>query len=277
MQALILAIFSSALVSIIMRLSEGRISNKMGFFLANYSVCTLLGIFFTSQNAAGIGFGAFPILFGAFSGFLFLYSFVLFRKNVERNGVVLSATFMKLGVLIPTLMAIVIFGEQPHLAQLLGIGLAIAAILLLHLEPGSGGLGRGSWLLLLLLFLSGLTDGTANIYDKLGSAQGKDLYLVCTFLMAMVLSGVLAIWNHQKITLCDIAFGAAIGIPNYFSSRFLLGALRSIPAMIVYPVYSVATIVVITAFGVLLFHEKLSRRKGIALLIIFAALALLNL
>lgn len=279
MQSLIFAILSSALVSIIMRLSEEKVTNKMSFFLANYAVCTLLGVFFTVQGGGvrGTFSPAFPILFGCLSGFLFLYSFVLFRKNVARNGVVMSATFMKLGVLIPTLMAILIFREQPRVPQILGICLAVAAILLLHLEPGSTGLGSGKWLLLLLLFLSGLTDGTANIYDKLGAPEGKDLYLVFTFLTAMVFSGILAFAAKQRICLWDIGFGAAIGIPNYFSSRFLLGALRTVPAVVVYPVYSVATIVVITAFGVLLFREKLGLRKLLALLIIFAALALLNL
>lgn len=279
MQSLILAILSSAGVSLIMRLSEGRVKNKMGFFMANYAVCTLLAGMFTLKAAGGFltdGFG-FALGLGAFSGFLFLYSFVLFRQNVARNGVVMSATFMKLGVLIPTLMAILIFREQPKLTQLVGIVLAVAAILLLNLERGASGQASGKWLLVLLLVLSGLTDGTANIFDKLGNPASKDSYLVFTFLTALLFSGACAFFGKEKIAPADLLFGAAIGIPNYFSSRFLLGALRTVPAVVVYPVYSVATIVVITAFGVLLFRETLERKKAAALLMIFAALALLNL
>lgn len=278
MTALLLAITSSALVSIIMRLSEGRVKNKMGFFMSNYAVCTLLAMSFTMQQLPPIEQGfLFTLALGAFSGFFFLYSFVLFRQNVEKNGVVMSATFMKLGVLIPTLMAILLFREQPRLVQLAGIALAVAAIVLLNFRKSAAGEAKGKWLLLALLFVSGFTDSTANIFDKLGNPIYKDIFLVFTFLTAFCCSLVPVVLSTQKISLWDIGFGAAISIPNYFSSRFLLNALQTVPAMVVYPVYSVGTIVVITLAGVLAFHETLDRRKTIALLLIFAALALLNL
>lgn len=275
MQSLLLAIASSALVSIIMRFSEGKVGNKMGFFMANYLVCTLLAGFFVLNKPIVIT--PFAIGLGVFSGFVFLYSFVLYRQNIGKNGMVMSATFMKLGVLIPTLMAIFIFRESPSVLQILGIVLALGAIILLHFEKDAAGQAQGKWLLLLLLLVSGFTDGTANIFDKLGTAESKDVYLIFTFLTAFVCAAGLALRGGQKVTVMDILFGAAIGIPNYFSSRFLLGALETVPAVVVYPVYSVGTIVVITLVGVAVFHEQLNRKKLISLGIIFAALALLNL
>ena len=67
-----------------------------------------------------------------------------------------------------------------------------------------------------------------------------------------------------------------IGVPNYFSARFLLHALSTVPAVIAYPVYSVATIVSITLAGVFFFKEHLTKRQWIALGIILIAVALLN-
>ena len=46
--------------------------------------------------------------------------------------------------------------------------------------------------------------------------------------------------------------------------------------MIAYPTYSVATIVMVTLVGVAVFREKLSRRQIVSMLLIFAALVLLN-
>ena len=46
--------------------------------------------------------------------------------------------------------------------------------------------------------------------------------------------------------------------------------------MIVYPVYSVGTIIAVTLMGLAVFHERLSRQKAGALVLILAALALLN-
>jgi multidrug transporter EmrE-like cation transporter len=74
----------------------------------------------------------------------------------------------------------------------------------------------------------------------------------------------------------DLVFGLMVGIPNYFSSRFLLKALGYLPAIIVYPTYSVATISVVTLAGLVFFKEKLGRRQMAAIGIILAALVLLN-
>ena len=74
----------------------------------------------------------------------------------------------------------------------------------------------------------------------------------------------------------ELIFGLLVGIPNYFSSRFLLRSLSYVPAVIAYPTYSVATMLVITLVGVLAFREKLGRRQWAALGIILVALGLLN-
>ena len=117
----------------------------------------------------------------------------------------------------------------------------------------------------------------ANIYDKMGSTLLKDHYLIFTFFMAAVLSLVLTIRSRKKIHFYDILFGVIIGVPNYYSARFLLLALGSVPAVITYPVYSISTIALIAAAGVLLFREKISKQKAVSLGIIMVSLVCLNL
>ena len=95
--------------------------------------------------------------------------------------------------------------------------------------------------------------------------------------MALILCGVLCIFRRQTLCWQDALFGLLIGIPNYFSARFLLLSLAQLPAVVVYPSFSVGTIVLVTLAGVLFFKEKLSTRKWIALGVILGALVLLNL
>ena len=71
-------------------------------------------------------------------------------------------------------------------------------------------------------------------------------------------------------------FGVLLGVPNFYSVRFLLDSLNTVPAVIAYPTFSVSTIMVVTLAGVAFFKEKLSKRQWIALGIILLALALLN-
>lgn len=276
---LILAIASSALISILMRYGDDKIENNMGMFIVNYLVCALLSKAFMGGTplivtADGIGLA---VGLGIVSGIMYLLNFVLLKQNIQKNGVVLSSIFMKLGVIIPTIMAILIFHEKSKLTQIIGVILALAAIVMIHFEKEDMNKARFKYLLVILLLASGFTDSLANVYDKLGNSDLKDHYLLFTFAAAAICAGIL--WVKQKEKMCrwDVIFGICIGVPNYFSARFLLGALHQIPAVIVYPVYSVLTIVTIIFAGVLIFGEKLSRKKVIAILMIFAALVLLNL
>lgn len=273
-----LAIISSALVSTVMRFGEGKIKNNMGMFVTNYLVCTILSriymghqSIFTWQEGMTTAIGL-----GLISGVLYLASFVLFQQSIRKNGVVLSATFMKLGVLIPTIMAIVIFHERPKILQLLGVALAILAIVIIHFEKEDVDTGRYMLLLIILLVGSGMTDSMANIYDKMGSSSLKDHYLLLTFAAAGVCALFLWLKERQGLCMWDVMIGISIGIPNYYSARFLLLALHDIAAVIVYPVYSVVTIVVISVISMILFKERLSRKKMVAIGVIFISLVLLN-
>lgn len=274
---LILAIASSALVSIMMRLGEAKCSSKMALLVSNYTVCSILGGFFTLQSgipetSQGLGFA---VLLGIFGGFLFLYSLVVFQKSISRNGVILSSTFMKLGVLVPTLLAMIVFREQPKAVQLAGLALAVCAIILMNYEKGHQA-ASGKGLLLLLLLVCGGTDALTNVYDKLGAEGWKDLFLLVIFFTALVFSAVLLMQEGRKPTATDFLVGIGVGIPNYFSSRFLLGALKTVPAVVVFPVYSTSALLMITLAGVLLFRETLDKKKASALALILAALVLLN-
>lgn len=274
---LLLAIASSALVSITMRLSETKIRNNIAMLAVNYMMCTFLAWAYT-------GFGGFrpaeletqtTVIFGAINGVLYLAGFVLLQRNIQTNGVVLSATFIKLGLLVSMVVSVVCFGERPEPWQWLGFLLAVAAIVLMNYRPGAGKAGNMAGLLLLLL-AGGGGDAMSKIFEELGNPAFSDHFLLTTFLTALGLCLILFAVRKEKVGMWEVLFGLLIGIPNFFSAKFLLGALKDIAAVIVYPVYSVATILVVTVTGVLAFREKLEKRQWMALGMILVALALLN-
>ena len=95
--------------------------------------------------------------------------------------------------------------------------------------------------------------------------------------MALLLCFLLAFRKKQLPGVWEWLFGALIGIPNFYSCRFLLLSLATVPGVVAYPVYAVAGILLVTLAGTLFFREKLNRRQWIALAIILLALVLLNL
>ena len=281
---LILAILCSSAVNVVMRLSEGRSGNVFVMFMTNYAVCAFIAfLFLGGQTPFAPREGMrFAVLLGLIGGCIYLASLTLLRVNITKNGVMLASVFMKLGVLVPALMAIFFFREKPTALQLIGFAVAVAAILVIYIEPkaektdGSGSRAWALFLLLALLVTSGLVGSLANIYDKLGVREIKDHFLFCNFLTAFVLSGIAALISRKRVSPWDPLLGVMIGVPNYFCTRCLLLSLSHLPAVVVYPVYNIGAIVVISLFGILLFGERPGRRKLIGLGMILAALALLN-
>ena len=280
---LILAILSSMLVSVLMRLSGKFSKNGMTMLAANYAMCTVAALALACGDSSLVPAGEglpMTLLLGGVSGVLYLLGFVLLRWNIGRSGVVLSATFQKLGVIVPTLAAVTIFREKVQWLQMVGVAVAIAAILVMHEKQpeGNGKSGHGGMAgLIALMLCGGVCDVMAKVFENLQMAEGfNDLYLVFTFGTALVLCAALCVAKRQGITWGDVLCGVAIGIPNYMSARFLLLALTRLEAVVVYPTFSVGTIVLVTLVGVLAFREKLNVRKGLALGMILCALVLLN-
>ena len=141
----------------------------------------------------------------------------------------------------------------------------------------TGSTAAGSILLLLaLLLVSGFADSMVNIYDNVGIPGLNDLFLVSIFFFALVCSVILYFVRKEKMGKWDIIFGLLIGVPNYYSSRFLLAALKDVPAVVAYPIYSVATLLIISIVGVICFKEHLTKRKIIGLAMVIAAVAMLQ-
>lgn len=261
---LILAILCSAGVSIFMRASEKYCQGHYGILLMNYVVCVLAGLILTGRGLTQTDGKGMPvtIVFGVVTGLLYCGSFILLQWNVRKNGVILSSTFMKLGVIVPAVLAVVWFGERPGWNQGLGFILAITAILMIHLEKGKIRTEKAYTIGLLLLLLGGgLGDSMAKFYDVYGNPGLGSFFLMLSFLVSGIISGILVFRGREKITKYEVLFGVLIGIPNYFSARFLLWALADIPAVITYPTYSIAAMALIGAAGVLMFREKLTKRQ----------------
>lgn len=276
---LILAILCSAGVSIFMRASEKYCQGHYGILLMNYVVCVLAGLILTGRGLTQTDGKGMPvtIVFGVVTGLLYCGSFILLQWNVRKNGVILSSTFMKLGVIVPAVLAVVWFGERTGWNQGLGFILAITAILMIHLEKGKIRTEKAYTIGLLLLLLGGgLGDSMAKFYDVYGKPGLGSFFLMLSFLVSGIISGILVFRGREKITKYEVLFGVLIGIPNYFSARFLLWALADIPAVITYPTYSIAAMALIGAAGVLMFREKLTKRQWGAYLLVILAVGLLN-
>ena len=274
---LLLAIFSSSMISIVMRFSSGKISANLSMLATNYFICSFLGAAYAGFDLAAAedpGFSR-TVVIGLISGVLYLAAFVAFQTNTNKRGVVLSSVFMKLGLLVPIVVSVLFFKELPTAVQIIGFCIAIFAILLINLRNDGRGKGFGFGLILMLL-LSGGADVMAKIFDVFAPQAHSALYLFYNFATAFTLCVLLVIQKKERPGLRELLYGALIGIPNFFSAKFLLASLTKLPAVVVYPSFSVGTMLIVTMIGVLVFRERLSKLQWGAMGAIVAALILLN-
>ena len=259
---LLLAIASSTMVSVFSRMSTGRTKNRNVMVAFNYLACSVTGFALMRTtdvfpDAQGLDTA---MLMAVIGGAMYLCGFQLLQWNIGKNGVVLPATFQKLGVLVPTVCALVVFKETPTLLQAIGFVTAIAAIFMIR--GGDGGQKRGSTAgLIALLVMGGSVDALGKFYNEWGNPAIKDHYLFYVFFCAFVYAAALCVIKREKPDCWDAVFGVLVGVPNYLCSRFLLLSLSDIPAVVAYPTFSVGTIVCVTLIGCFCFRERLSRRQ----------------
>lgn len=274
---LCLAIISSAMTAVIMRLSAHKVTANISMLAMNYLTCLLLAAVYAEFRVFSFARTGFPmtVTMGLFNGVLYLLGFVLLQYNTRKNGVVLSSVFIKLGLLVPIVLSIFLFREMPTWVQSIGFVLAVGAIILINYEKGTSITGSKPTLILMLL-AGGSGDAMSKVFEVYGPAGFGDTFLFYTFVSAGILCLLLVLYKKERFDKTALFFGVLVGIPNFFSAKFLLMALSYLPAVIVYPTFSVATILVVTLAGTALFKERLRKNQWVALMVILAALVLLN-
>ena len=172
-------------------------------------------------------------------------------------------------------MSIVVFSEMPTLLQAIGFLIAFAAIILVNVK-NDGTEKVSGFSLIILLLTAGGADAMSKIFEEFGTNALSSQFLFYTFFTSLILCTCLMLFKKQRITKNEIIFGTLVGIPNFFSAKFLLASLGKLPAFIVYPTFSVATILVVTVSGIFLFKERLSKLQWLSFIEIAVALVLLN-
>ena len=275
---LILATCSSAVLAIVLKIFQNSKGNRYGIILGNYLVCTLIAWLRLPDRAMVLDGSTVTVLCGIISGALYAAGLVTMP---------LTAVFSKMGLIISLAVSIFVFGERPGPLQIVGVVLVLAALVLINGSGDenpedaalSGKIHIGS--LLATMLACGGGSAMAKVFEQVGERSQDELYFLYLFITAAVLTTGLLIHEGKKtgkpLLPNEVAAGIAVGIPNYFSSFLLLPALVALPAIIVYPVNSTGAILIVMAVDALVFHQEHTKRQKVGILLVLAAMVLLNL
>ena len=196
--------------------------------------------------------------------------------NVKRNGAILQSTFARLGVMVPTVISIVFFGERPFILETIGIMMVLVSFCIMNIGKNNNNEKPVFSLLILGMLLGGIADSALKVYEQFGNPALEDWFMGLTFLSASLICLVITIKKKGRIGKREIITGVCLGVPNYLSSLLLLKSLSSVSAYIAYPTYSVGAILVVTIVRTIFFREKLSKWSKVSFALIISAILLLN-
>lgn len=299
---LFFAIICSASIALIFKYTENANTNRYLITRSNYFIAFLTSLFMilsrgllsditpeisfvedfklfsstSSHTLSPYSSIIWGLMVGGVAGFFFFLSFIYYQKSVKENGVGISGTIAKLGILIPMIFSIIIWKELPSGLQWLGIALSLVSILIVNLSPKSLEKVDMKPTIILLFIFGGMAEFSTKIYQKYALNEYKDVFLFAVFFVAFLISAFYTLRENRKITKKDILTGFAVGIPNLFSSYFLILSLATLKTSVAFPIYSAGSIVLINIGGFLIFKEKIARKNQVAILLTVIALVLIN-
>ena len=276
---LVLAISCSVAVATVITYAHRRSLPTFALFAVNYVVATATSMIGSGASTRILGEPA-ELGLAVVLGVLFIGCFWLMMKSVQKLGMVIPVTLMRLAAVIPTAGSILLYGEAPSALQVAGILLAFFALPLASPQPLTratlrpllrGGFGWG-----LLLFAGfGVTEFLFKFQKEVLPMDNPSDLLQVVFGTAMIIGVAAAIRLRERISLHLLVTGAVLGVVNMYSARFLILALRELPGMVIFPINGIGGIMLSAAVAILLWKERLRARNYLYLALAAVALILI--
>lgn len=289
----LLTVLSSLGIVVILHYNERRTGDRLVVAGSNYVVASILGLLLSDlaePEPAALGFG---VVVGAG----FVAGFLVLMRAMRRSGLGVPASVARLSMVVPVVGSILVYGEMPQTLQWLGIVLGIVAFIVLgaaqmlrrpgvslagagSADAGLGGIAdatvdhRGTLLLAAVFVVIGLNDFSMKVAGE--SGIDTDGFLFYLFTTAALLCWAVIVVRRRRPKRHELAVGALLGVPNFFSSYFLLHALDRLPAGVVYPVVSAGGVVAASIAGLLLWRERHSPLGWIGIGLAAIAVALVS-
>ena len=268
MHFLILTILCSTSIALILKYSDTRKGEPIILLAGNYLVATsisLIILLFTNDKV----FSQETLFFGLGLGLIFVFSFFAFAKAISYAGTGLATTSSRLSVIIPILLSIIIYNEVPNQFHIIGFIFTIITFILFYFSVKGNhkdGDGLLKYLFLIAVLVGiGINDFSMKVFKIWKPEQEEPFLVFFIFSSAFVYSSIYIFMKKVNIIRSTAYWGLVLGVPNVFSTIFLLGALALLPSIIVYPLINVGIIIFTTLLAFLIWKEKLNRWGILAL------------
>lgn len=280
MHFLLLTVICSTSIALILKYSDTRKGEPIVLLAGNYLVASIIALVILFSTELKI-FSVETLLFGCGLGLLFVVSFFIYAKAISYAGTGLATTSSRLSVIIPITFSIILFNEEPKINHLIGFLFTLITFIFFYYSvKGNHKEGDGivKYLFLLAVFVGiGINDFAMKVFKSWRPSGEEPYFVLFIFSSAFIYASFYILIKKIKIEKHTSIGGLVLGVPNVFSTIFLLAALAILPAILVYPLMNVGIIILTTFLAFLIWKEKLNRNGVLALISGLIAILLLSL
>ncbi len=282
-------------------------NDPRGFFVTgatNYSFAMVVAAAWALATRGGISLEPAAIIFGAFQGFTYQVMYLVLFVLMGLGGLAISTTINRMAILVPTIYAILVWGEQPTPERYLGIAAIVLATPLLGLDAQRYAVRtkQGGWLLPAMILISfallgGSEIGAKWFVEARGASDPVDyafwLFAAATIcsLFTWPLANRMARreWERNKrpgqaptpfkvqVNLRSIGFGMALGVAHWGQVLALISALTVFDASFVFPFATASMLVLISVIDYVFWGQRFSPVTVTGLVVAGFGVILINL
>jgi drug/metabolite transporter (DMT)-like permease len=273
MWALLLCVVLNALLFVLFREFGRRGVSLYQAVPANYVVAAAMCFLFEPRLVSQV-LEAAPDWrwLGMVQGCLFIGMFLFIGAAVHRTGIAYTTLMTKVSVVIPVAVAVLAFGESFSWLRALGLGAAVASVVLINWQklrsaPVDASTNGPSASVLVgigaVLFLgSGVIDSNFKLFDAwYAQMLSGSAFTAVLFSIAGAIGLLYLIWRvfkrREQLNARHLLAGVLLGIPNYFTVVLLVAGLRELPAVVFFPANNIGQLILGSLAGAILYRERL--------------------
>ena len=279
---LLLSSACSLLIAHLLKLTEMKGLRTLNTLTVNYLIASIVAFAVGGAQSAvvGISWPQFSLLgFCVIVGAFFIGNFIAYGKSVHINGVGVTIAAMRLSLLIPVIISVYFYREFLGLWKIVGILLVFGSLVLLIPRKKSVKIGKidASWLLVVIFLVTGLSDASLKVYnEELSLSLNETLFMGWVLLGAFLIGFIFSLVKQGPlVTKKEFKMGAVIGVPNLYSSIFLIFALDDISGAVAFSMVNVVNVLGGTMLGLLLWDDNVSLKQWGGIAIALTAILLL--
>jgi len=279
MTPLLLTILCSTSIALLLKHNDTQKGHTIVLLAGNYFVASLVSLYHL-LTGSGDFYSIYTLLFGMLLGLLFVVTFFAFARGVAVAGTALATVSSRLSVVVPLSLSVIIFREHPTFFQILGFFATLITIILFYFSLRNGKSGslnlRGYLYLVILLIGIGINDFCIKLFQAWQPEAERPFFLFVIFTSAFVVSSSYILIKRIRPESRTLLTGFLLGIPNLYSTYFLLAALSQLAAIIVYPVTNIGIILLTAFLAMVIWREKLNYYGWLSLLSGIIAIIMLS-